>query len=125
MLSHLFLNQNYLDGIYNEPNKNLLSENTIKLLGPEYDHVTSLYRSMGCEQCGHDGYKGRVVVTEILSIDRELDDMILSSVGRKEMINHAIKKGFKPMVEDGLIKVVEGLIDLKELVTTVDMTDRM
>ena len=51
--------------------------------------------------------------------------MIMASASRKEMFTHAVSKGFKPMVEDGLQKVVSGVIDLKELMSTVDMTDRM
>jgi type IV pilus assembly protein PilB len=96
-----------------------------KLLGPKYSNVTTLFKAMGCEQCGNDGYKGRIVINEILPFDRELDDMIMSSSSRKEMLSHAVSKGFKPMVEDGLEKVVTGITDLKELMSTVDMTDRM
>lgn len=96
-----------------------------KLLGTKYEDVMTLYQAVGCEQCNNSGYKGRIVISEILPFDRELDDMIMASASRKEMFNYAISKGFKPMVEDGLQKVVSGVIDLKGLVSTVDMTDRM
>lgn len=96
-----------------------------RLLGPKYNHIVSLFRGEGCEHCSHTGYKGRVVVNEILSVDRELDDLIMSNASRKEMFNYVVSKGFKPMVDDGLEKVVNGIIDLKELISAVDMTDRM
>ncbi|MBU6338454.1 MAG: GspE/PulE family protein [Rickettsiales bacterium] len=96
-----------------------------KLLGTKYEDVTMLYQAVGCDQCNNSGYKGRIVISEILPFDRELDDMIMASASRKEMFNHAVSKGFKPMVEDGLQKVVSGIIDLKGLIGTVDMTDRM
>jgi type II secretory ATPase GspE/PulE/Tfp pilus assembly ATPase PilB-like protein len=66
-----------------------------------------------------------VVVAEILVVDRELDELISNSASRNEMLDHALKKGFAPMIEDGLQKVIEGIIDLKELMRAVDMTDRM
>jgi general secretion pathway protein E/type IV pilus assembly protein PilB len=49
----------------------------------------------------------------------------MEGVGRKEMLSHALKHGFVPMVEDGLQKVIAGITDLKELMRVVDMTDRM
>lgn len=97
-----------------------------KLLGTKNcKDVTKLYRAMGCEQCDNDGYKGRTIISEILPFDRELDDMVMSGASRKEMFEYIIKNGFEPMVEDGIQKVISGDIDLKELMSTIDMTDRM
>lgn len=96
-----------------------------KLLGPKYNHITTLFKAEGCDNCSNSGYKGRVVVNEILTVDRELDDLIMGNASRKEMLKYAISKGFKPMVEDGIEKVIAGIIDLKELMSVVDMTDRL
>lgn len=95
-----------------------------KLLGPKYASLTKLFRAVGCEKCTN-GYKGRVVVAEILSFDRELDDLVARSASRKEISAYALSHGFVSMVEDGLLKVSTGVIDLKELIRVVDMTDRM
>ena len=95
-----------------------------KLLGPKYASLTKLFRAVGCEKCTN-GYKGRVVVAEILSFDRELDDLVARSASRKEISAYALSHGFVSMVEDGLLKVSAGVIDLKELIRVVDMTDRM
>ena len=96
-----------------------------RLLGPNHSGVHKLFKAVGCPKCGQSGYKGRVVISEILVVDRELDDLISNSASRNEMRELAIKKGFAPMIEDGLQKVVDGIIDLKELMRAVDMTDRM
>ena len=95
-----------------------------KLLGPKYASLTKLFKAVGCEKCTN-GYKGRVVVAEILSFDRELDDLVARSASRKEISAYALSHGFVSMVEDGLLKVSAGVIDLKELIRVVDMTDRM
>ncbi len=95
-----------------------------KLLGPKYAYLTKLFKAVGCEKCTN-GYKGRVVVAEILSFDRELDDLVARSASRKEISAYALSHGFVSMVEDGLLKVSTGVIDLKELIRVVDMTDRM
>ncbi len=95
-----------------------------RLLGAKYSHVEKLYKAVGCEKC-NGGYKGRVVVAEVLPFDRELDEMVSAAKSRKEMWDYLIKKNFIPMVEDGISKVVAGVTDLKELMRVVDMTDRM
>lgn len=96
-----------------------------KLLGPKYENVTKLHKAQGCEKCNGSGYKGRIVICEILSFDRELDDLVASEASRKEILAYALKHGFVPMVEDGLEKVIAGVTDLKELIRVVDMTERM
>ncbi len=95
-----------------------------RLLGSKYAKVEKIFKAVGCEKC-RGGYKGRIVISEILPFDRELDELIVNEASRKELLNYALENGFVPMVEDGLEKVIAGIIDLKELVRVVDMTDRM
>jgi general secretion pathway protein E/type IV pilus assembly protein PilB len=95
-----------------------------KLLGPKYANITKIHKAVGCDKC-NNGYKGRMAISEILPFDRELDEMIVRSASRKEMFEYAMKKGFVPIVEDGIAKVVAGHLDLKELIRVVDLTDRM
>jgi general secretion pathway protein E/type IV pilus assembly protein PilB len=96
-----------------------------KLLGDRFSVVNKLHKSVGCDKCNNTGYKGRTVIAEILAFDKVLDDMVAQGQSRKEMIKHAFENGFLPMVEDGLDKVVEGIIDIEELIRVVDLTDRM
>ncbi|NDF12852.1 MAG: type II/IV secretion system protein [Proteobacteria bacterium] len=79
----------------------------------------------GCEACGYTGYKGRVSVTEILPVDKELDELIATSATRHTMLEHLRKHGFKTMQEDGIGKVLDGITDLEELISTIDMTERL
>ncbi len=96
-----------------------------KLIGEKYKHVTHLYKGKGCDKCGNSGYKGRVVIAEILPFDRELDELVVSGATRKEMYNYIMSKGFIPIIEDGIEKIVQGITDTKELMRVVDMTERM
>ena len=102
-----------------------INESEKNLLGEKNQHISKLYRSKGCEKCSNNGYKGRVAIIEIITFDRELDDMISNSANRKDMINYLLSTGFVPMIEDGIDKVIAGITDLKELIRVVDMTDRM
>jgi type II secretory ATPase GspE/PulE/Tfp pilus assembly ATPase PilB-like protein len=96
-----------------------------KLLGSRFAVVNKLYRAVGCDKCSGSGYKGRTAISEILPFDRELDEMVVQGQTRKDMLKYALNNGFIPMVEDGLEKVVSGMIDLKELIRVVDLTERM
>lgn len=96
-----------------------------RLLGQKYQNVSKLFKAVGCDKCSQSGYKGRTSIVEILQVDRELDELISSSASRKEMLKYILSKDFTPMNEDGLQKVVSGVIDLKELIRSVDMTERM
>jgi type IV pilus assembly protein PilB len=96
-----------------------------RILGEKYHKVEKTFKPKGCEKCNHTGYRGRIVVTEILPFDKEFDELVARSANRKEMLTYAIKQGYITMAEDGLAKVVEGLIDVKELMRVVDLTDRM
>ncbi|MBP7710350.1 MAG: type II/IV secretion system protein [Rickettsiales bacterium] len=95
-----------------------------RLLGPKYSNVDKLFKAVGCDKC-RGGYKGRVVICEVLPFNRELDELVATSANRKEMLELSLKNGFVPIVEDGIQKVIAGITDLKELMRVVDLTDRM
>jgi type IV pilus assembly protein PilB len=95
-----------------------------RLLGPKYSNINKIFKAVGCEKC-RGGYKGRVVIAEVLPFDRELDELVATNANRKQLLEMAMKNGFVPMVEDGLEKVIAGITDLKELMRVIDLTDRM
>jgi type II secretory ATPase GspE/PulE/Tfp pilus assembly ATPase PilB-like protein len=76
----------------------------------------------GCDACQNTGYKGRIVIAEILRVTPEIDDMIASDVPRMAMVECARKAGFRTMAEDGIAKVLAGEISLDSLRRAVDLT---
>ena len=78
-------------------------------------------RDGGCDACGGQGYKGRVAIAEILSFDEELDDIIAQGQSKAALKEAAVKKGFKSMKDDGILKVLEGITDLAALSKVVDL----
>ncbi len=83
-----------------------------------------IYDAKGCKSC-NQGYKGRTAMVEILPVDSGMDELITVGATRKQMMEYLLNKGFIPMVDDGISKVLNGEIDVKELVSRVDVTDRM
>ncbi len=95
-----------------------------KILGEKYQNVQELMSPVGCRKCDGSGYKGRIVVSEVLPFDPELDDLIANSATKKEILNHARNKGFLTLDEDGIEKIVKGILDVQELMRVVDLTQR-
>ena len=101
------------------------TEEECKLMQVDPAKPPKIYEAVGCEECSHRGYKGRLAVSEIVRVDKELDEMISKEVGRSAMEEHINKNGFKDMAADGVQKILDGHMDIAELVGTVDLTDRM
>lgn len=77
------------------------------------------YKGAGCEACQGIGFKGRRGIFEILTMNKEIEKLILSSnVSEYDIIEIAIKNGMVTMLQDGLIKAIRG-------VTTVDEVFRV
>ncbi|GJL84507.1 MAG: type II secretion system protein E [Micavibrio sp.] len=94
-----------------------------EILGVSSDNAPSIYRAKqgGCEICAGQGYKGRVAVVEILSFDEELDDIVAKNETKADLKDAAVKKGFKSMKDDGILKVLEGVTSLQALARVVDI----
>lgn len=84
-----------------------------------------VYDPVGCDKCKRKGYKGRIAITEILRIDEGMDELISTRATRNQILEYAMDNGFIPMALDGIDKVLAGEIDLQELISTIDLTDRL
>ncbi len=71
------------------------------------------------------GYKGRLAVHEMLPINTEIDEMILSGASLAQVRSEARRHGFIPLAEDGIAKVLAGHTTLESLMRTVDVTSRL
>jgi type II secretory ATPase GspE/PulE/Tfp pilus assembly ATPase PilB-like protein len=102
------------------------SELELRLLGLEAGRgETTLYRAQGCEQCGFQGYKGRMSIMELLKVDIELDELMAQRATMREIRSCALSKGFRPIAEDGIRRILEGATSLDEVSRVIDLTDRI
>lgn len=69
----------------------------------------------GCEKCSNTGYKGRVVIVEMITIDAEMQELILAKTSAPKLLEAARKKGMITMQEDGILKVLQGLTTMEEV----------
>ncbi len=79
------------------------------------------YKGEGCEVCGGIGYKGRIGIYEILLLTPEIEQMVLAgNVAEHDIEQSAINSGMVTMVQDGILKALEGLTSLDEVFRVID-----
>lgn len=70
---------------------------------------------VGCDKCSHTGYKGRILITEMITLDYEIRDMILKEESSNSILLAARRKGLISMREDGILKVLKGFTTIEEV----------
>ncbi len=83
--------------------------------GVEYDLSGTTYDAIGCKYCNNTGFFDRIGVFEILNVTEKIQAEIMNGKSSIEIRQEALKEGYKPLVVDGLNKVVQGLTTLEEL----------
>ena len=73
------------------------------------------YNTIGCEKCNNTGYYDRIAIFEILPINDEIKELIMNGASSIEIRRQALKGSYRPLVIDGLHKVLEGSTTLEEL----------
>lgn len=69
----------------------------------------------GCDKCGHNGFKGRVGIYEVLGISIPIQKMITANATSNDIQDQAISEGMVTMQMDGLIKSLRGITTVDEV----------
>ena len=69
----------------------------------------------GCDECGHNGFKGRVGIYEVLDISIPIQKMITANATSNDIQDQAISEGMVTMQMDGLIKSLRGITTVDEV----------
>ena len=84
--------------------------------GIKYDLDNAVtYDAVGCAKCNHSGYAGRIACFEILNLDEETKELIMNGASSIEIRKSALKGTYRPLLVDGINKVVKGITTLDEL----------
>jgi len=69
----------------------------------------------GCDECNHNGYRGRMGIYESLNNSPEIQKMIVSNATSEVIQNQAVKEGMLTMQLDGFIKALRGQTSIEEI----------
>jgi len=95
-----------------KPSKNLIEELNISTNDKEF----TFYKGEGCRNCKGTGYRGRIGIFELMVIDDEIKDMIVGKATTSQIRRSALKKGMKSLRHDGIIKVINGITTIEEVI---------
>ena len=70
----------------------------------------------GCPVCNNTGYKGRKALTELLTVDQEMRDMISAGAPANVIRDKACQLGMRTLREDGLLAIFNGETSVDEVV---------
>jgi type IV pilus assembly protein PilB len=75
-----------------------------------------VFKGRGCEKCNNTGYKGRVGLVEVMAIDDEIRELILSGGSAIDIRKKAIEAGMITLRRSGLVKIKDGITTIEEVV---------
>ena len=92
----------------------------IEKIGEKYNCKFKLtgvktYDAVGCDKCNNSGYYERIGIFEVLNIDDDIKELIMDGKSSIEIRKKAMEKEYRPLVVDGVTKVLQGHTNLNEL----------
>ena len=73
------------------------------------------WHAVGCEKCGKTGYRGRLGIHELLTVNAELRHLIQVRARSEEVLTQALADGMRSLRQDGIEKVLQGHTSLSEI----------
>jgi type IV pilus assembly protein PilB len=73
------------------------------------------YEPVGCVRCSGTGYRGRIGLYEVMVLSEEIRSLILRKASGDEVAAAAVAGGMRPLREDGLEKVRQGITSIPEV----------
>jgi type II secretory ATPase GspE/PulE/Tfp pilus assembly ATPase PilB-like protein len=111
-----------LDQITDEQKSIIIRELSILLPSVQQTlpNPLTFWTAKGCDKCNQTGYKGRIGVYEVLTISDEIREMLLTSSPSTTLIRKlAARGGMLNMLQDGIIKSLQGITDMKEVLDNI------
>jgi general secretion pathway protein E len=89
-------------------------------IGIRTDHATSVFRAVGCGQCHHTGYRGRIGIFELMLVDDAVRGLVTQSIDAKTIKRTAIQRGMHTLRADGARKVLDGVTSIEEVLRATE-----
>lgn len=99
---------------FNDEEKKII-ETIGKRYNVKFDVSGTTYDAVGCKKCNNTGYYDRIGVFEILDITDEIKEEIMNGKSSIEIRKKALENGYKPLIVNGIEKVIKGFTSLDEL----------
>jgi type IV pilus assembly protein PilB len=78
-----------------------------------------LYRPVGCQACSKTGYMGRFAVHEVLTVNEEIERMIVEHAHAEDIRKAAVADGMVTLRQAGLMSAASGLTSVEEVLRVI------
>jgi type IV pilus assembly protein PilB len=80
-----------------------------------------IFKGAGCKYCNETGYKGRIGIFEILTLNAETSELIIQKSSSEKIKEAAVKNGMVDMLNDGIDKITQGITSIEEIARVLDV----
>lgn len=80
-----------------------------------------VFKAVGCEECRHTGYKGRIGIYEFMPLSLTTKQLISADANLNQLRQQAKKEGVEPLRIAGARKILEGVTTLEEVLRVVPL----
>src|SRR5690606_23086778 len=87
----------------------------VGFLESDFDGKWKPFRPVGCERCGNSGYKGRVGIYQTMPISEDMQKLILANGNALQIAAQAQAEGVRDLRRSGLLKVIQGMTSIEEV----------
>jgi len=84
-------------------------------LGVGSEEEVTLYRGVGCNKCGNIGYRGRLPIHEVLTVNAKLRSLIIDNAPVDRVREKAFAEGMISLRQDGIEKAKRGFTTIQEV----------
>jgi len=79
-----------------------------------------IYQAVGCKRCRFEGYSGRIAVFEVLEMTLQLSEIVLKEPSESKIREEAQRQGMITMKQDGILKVLDGVTSVEEVLRVAE-----
>ncbi len=92
-------------------------EQALRLLGFKKSDLASkpVYKGAGCSRCHGSGARGRKGLFEMMIMNNEIRELVFNGAPTNRIRKAAIAGGMRTLLEDGKLKVLEGITTIQEV----------
>ncbi|MFW6156735.1 MAG: GspE/PulE family protein [Armatimonadota bacterium] len=85
---------------------------------PENEDIT-FYTGQGCSNCRNTGYRGRIGIFELMTMNTEIRELIVKRASADQVKEAALANGMITLGTDALDKAMSGITDIDEILRVV------
>ena len=80
----------------------------------------TIFEPVGCRDCHNTGFSGRIALFEILEMTPQLAEIILRETSEAKILEEAKRQGMLTMKQDGILKVLDGITTIEEVLRVAE-----